>query len=151
MRRFFLCLSALSGALLLYCAAVAFNPVWDHYRLSLQVPLESPQWTVVPAKGARYAAGVEFSYRFEGKEYKKFITLSQPLYLNEISAKNSIAQYEKLSWSAWLDPRDPASPHLQKFFPFKKVLHFVLTLAITVYFLILSFPLGSLRVDGNSP
>lgn len=143
MRRVFLVLFGLSAALLLYCGAVAFKPVWNHYRFSVQVPLVKPEWSVVPVKGSRYAAGVEFSYRLEGKEYRKFLTLSQPLYLNEISAKNNLTQYEKLSWSAWIDPGYPAEPSLQKFFPFKQVLHFVLTFAITVYFLVLSFPYSS--------
>jgi hypothetical protein len=83
----------------------------------------------------RYESVVNYSFHLGGEVKEGFYHFKKPLFPNEAACRSSIEKFQEKAWQIYYNPYNPQIASLQKLFPFKALIHTILSFAVLLYFL----------------
>lgn len=134
MRKTWLLIFIFTGLAALWFSQSAIRQLWFFYQLKLSVPATVQEWTIEEVTPDRFALSASYFYEFQEKSYSGKCVFQEPIYQNRYSAEADKILWEKLSWSAWMNPKQPKISSLQRLFPWKGTVYAIVTLGIFGYF-----------------
>jgi hypothetical protein len=137
MMRLWAFLFALAGALALWFSGMALYEVWGYCRLAARAPGTVEHWEVVERSSSSFAIRASYLFRVCGQERRGETLFREPYYLNPMSAACAVEQLQSRPWEVWFCPKDPSLSSLQRFFPWKKVIHALIVTGVACYFFFL--------------
>ncbi|MES2345264.1 MAG: hypothetical protein V4494_04935 [Chlamydiota bacterium] len=129
----------ITAGITLWFSVLALMGVWNYLKLEAKTVAIVDVFKVEEENPSRYVISGHYSYRVNGQIYEGETLFDRVHYLNRPAAEKDLEKWEKMSWEAWYNPKDPKQSSLQKMFPFKKCLYALLTLGVFIYFLILRY------------
>ncbi|MBI3211130.1 MAG: hypothetical protein HYZ47_00360 [Simkania negevensis] len=132
---FFLGLALAVGGVLIWKSGKFFLELYHYFSLSHQLPIEIEKWEIQEEKGGKFYLSASYQFLVGDHRFKKTYCFPKPVYLNEYLAKDHLEKWKKEKWELWYQPKNPINSSLQKLFPFKEGIHFLLTLGLFLYFL----------------
>lgn len=130
-------LVVLSGMAALWFGGKAANALWKYSRLNASVPASITQWSVKELSSSAFVIEGNYFFELRGKRWEGAAALSGHTYPNPYAAEREIPALNTHAWHVWYDAKDPATNALQKFFPFQAVIHALITLGVSLYFVCL--------------
>ncbi len=107
-----------------------------YFSLNRETKALSTKWDVFEKSPSSFALHVSYLFDPVKKDpLEGAMELSKPYFLNLPSAQSAMEAFEQKSWSVFYNDKNPSINSLQKIFPFKECLQFLLTLGVLVYFL----------------
>jgi len=112
------------------------HAAWGYFSLNRQTLGRVEVFFVRQLEENMFGVEAHYSYVICGVEYKDKKVLTNPKFLNEYAAQTHLQKYWKAQpWPVWYNAKHPEVSSLQKIFPVKKLLSFILSLGILLYFL----------------
>lgn len=112
-----------------------------YQKLSAQTPISQITLEVVEKGYGRYAYKAHYIFEVDGIRYENEELLSEPLYRNEIAAKEKASLYEKDPRTVAYNPLNPNYSTLQKNYPYKELFYAIAMTGLLCYFFWLGFSL----------
>ena len=106
--------------------------LYRYNLLSCKGPVKVTHWEVKAIEGELFA--VEATFMARGKE--RCYQFVKPVFKNKFIANEHVRLWQKEPWEVFFHPTKEVFA-LQKFFPFMKGIHFVLSLGIVLWFVYL--------------
>jgi hypothetical protein len=138
-------MNRLSTALILISSAAAiwffffYQETHAYLSLSQRSRATISSWEVNEKSGSTFLLYATYSYDYEGVRYESSTLFKQPVFLDLPSAQKAILGLQGKPWAAWLNPREPNCPTLQRYFPFQEGIKATLCILVTIYFVFLRF------------
>ena len=95
---------------------------------------EANEWRVEELKPGKFTICVNVTFWVEGTKLHRLFKFSKPVYQNHYLADACIKKWEKGSWQVWYNPKNLKMISLQKIFPFKTGIYFILSVGLLLYF-----------------
>lgn len=124
--------------------------VYRYQIFSLQIPVETVRWTVVPVNDQDFAVEADYTYRFDNIHYSGQ-GLWEEHYLNPYAAEEKKGKLAKRDRLIWINPSDPVDSSLQKNFPFKQCISSLFLWCVFGYFFYLGVSYGPATSGKSSP
>ncbi|MEX0961243.1 MAG: hypothetical protein WDZ28_00080 [Simkaniaceae bacterium] len=146
-------LLGLTALCVLFMSAAFLKDLRRYFNLSESTSVEILEWIPKEIKKDRFESIVNYSFQLGDKIFEGFYDFRKPTFLNRPSCEKALVKLQERSWQVYYNPKDPSQAALQKFFPYKKMIHVLLSLAVLVYFfyfrdyLIRLLPEGEKRVS----
>lgn len=119
-----------------FFALKTFFSFIEYKSLSATTWANHSLWSVTLHKG-RYHLKASYSFELEGKSYENITLIQNPSFPNPYAAEITLASCNKSSWMVFYNPNNPFKNSLEKVFPFSSFIYFLLSLTVSLYFLIL--------------
>jgi hypothetical protein len=107
--------------------------IYGYFSLRESAPATITDWSVAPKKENRYSVRAKFIFDYEGKPCDGNSEVGQ-IFPNPWAAENGIATFSQKAWQVWFDPNHPEKATLEKHFPFKVTISFLVILGLVIYF-----------------
>ncbi len=136
----------ISGWQVLFWVATIFSigfcsqAVWQLYQfgqLDRSTKAHTIEWSVEELSPSAFALGAQYTFFVDGKAIDGETRFRKPYYLNQFAAQKEIQERKKRSWPVFYNKKRPAVSSLEKVFPLKSCLYAIMTVGISLYFLIL--------------
>jgi len=121
------------GASLWFGGKFLFD-LYNYTRFSNEVQVQVDKWEVADFTGKEYQISASFHFDVDKTRFHKEFTFKKPTFSNKEAAKHYLDELNKNSWRAWYVPGQPETAELQRFFPVKAMIRFILFIGIVVYF-----------------
>jgi len=95
---------------------------------------EMLSWEVIEQEPSIFGICVKYRYPTGDQFFEGEYIFKQPRFTNEHVAKETIQFMEKEKWEIWYKKRRPELSTLQRLFPFKAMIRFLLSVGILGYF-----------------
>jgi hypothetical protein len=106
-----------------------------YLALNAQTQGKVERFSVKKHKEDAYGIEAHYTYIVDGVSYQDHKVLTHPIFLNATSANMHLTRYWKeQDWSVWYNTKRPEVSALQKLFPIKKLISFLVSLGVLVYF-----------------
>ena len=106
-----------------------------YLALNAQTQGKVERFSVKKLKEDAYGIEAHYTYRVDGVSYQDHKVLTHPIFLNATSANMHLTRYWKeQDWSVWYNTNHPEVSSLQKLFPIKKLVSFLISLGVFLYF-----------------
>jgi hypothetical protein len=92
------------------------------------------EWGVVPLSSSEFAIEAKYVFALKQDQYHGKTIFKKPYFLNEPSALSAIKGLKNKLWTVWYNTERPGISSLQKIFPFQACIQAFLTVAVTIYF-----------------
>lgn len=112
---------------------------FDYVHYSKQVIPHSINWGVTKGKNDTFFIQADYQYVFHNKKYLTKWVFRSESFPNPFLAQETIHLWQKRSWKAWINPRNPGLSILQKQMPYKLLLKSGICFLIFFYFMWLRF------------
>lgn len=129
----------ITGLISLWIGGKFFYHLYGYFTLSEAQKVEISSWNVEEVRPGEFALIANYSFENNGATYRKEFQFSKPMYTNPHKAQDHIDEWKQQQWWVWYSAKDPHNSSLQKMFPFKASIHFILCLAVLLYFFWLKF------------
>lgn len=118
-------------------SAFAAYEVYNYKQLDRVGKAKVYKWSIVAKSSSNFTVEGTYFYS-DGKKVFEGKTIFDKLrFLSEVAAQSHIKALEKQQFAAYYCAKKPQISSLQKLFPFKAVIHALLTIGVTVYFFLL--------------
>ena len=133
-QKFFKILFIVTALISLWLGGRFFYDLFSYFSLSKQTIAHILEWKVIETKGEKFNLFARYEYTVGNKTYQEEHFFSKPLYPNKHLAQDDLKKWAAFQWNVWYQPKAPTQSSLQRFFPFKKGIHFLLGSFILIYF-----------------
>lgn len=130
-------LITLTSLVSIWFFGLAVSKLWEYYSLNASTKGVEVRWTVIQAPSAKFAIEAFYHFQVAEKVYEGKTSFADPLFLSPLAAETAIKEIEQKQWDVWYNQSNPNKSSLQKLFPFKACIHFLLTFAVVLYFFFL--------------
>lgn len=111
--------------------------VMAYYQLSVHVPTSVERWSVKELSSDQFAVMAHYTYEYQGKTYQGSSQVGAS-YPNPWAASRAQKLFASEQWPAWINPKHPERPLLEKKFPYKRTISAAILIGLLIYFAILS-------------
>ncbi|MCB1080777.1 MAG: hypothetical protein KDK69_03040 [Chlamydiia bacterium] len=105
-----------------------------YFLLSHTAPVHINEWKVEEIKPGKFSIFASLEFQVGERIFYKNYRFLKPVYQNPYVAEALIERWENERWEVWYNPKDPQIASLQKAFPIKAGVYFVLCLGVFLYF-----------------
>ncbi len=110
--------------------------LYDYFRLSAVQSAQVEKWVIKEVKGAKFQLWAEYTFAFDGREYKEKALLTSSPLPNKFLAEDFLIR-SKDELTIFLDPTCPHINSFKREFPLKAALYLLVCLGTLIYFLFL--------------
>ena len=108
------------------------------------------QWEVDQVKPGKFAVVAHFLFETSGEKYPSSFVFQKPLYTNPYTAQDLVEGWKQGEWWVWYNAKNPKKFSLQKSFPLKQGIYFLICLLLLFYFVWLYFYITRIYSGGKS-
>ncbi len=108
--------------------------IHHYFLLSESAPATVSEWRVEEINSGKFAIVATFEFQAGGRTFYEHFRFPKPIYQNQYLSNALIEKWKGESWQVWYNPNDPHIASLQKSFPIKSGIYFVLCLGLFLYF-----------------
>ena len=137
MKKFWGAIFILTGLISVFLASKLSVQLWDYFSLDAKVPASFMEWKVVEKDPSSFALAISYQFYDRDQTFSGFTELAKPYFLNAPSAEIAKKQFSEKSWEVFYRYSNPKMSSLQKLFPFKEGIQFLLALGVLIYFVCL--------------
>ena len=114
--------------------------------LSSEIPAQITAWGVDKVKEGKFVVYAKYSYRVNEQTFAGMTTFKKITFNNQLAAKEHLKNWKTESWTVYYHPKHPEISTLQRPFPLKLILHVLIGMGVSIYFLYLKRYLAAFRM-----
>lgn len=130
-------LSGVAAVCTLYFFVTASFSLYQWYGKTNLAWAKVQTWRVIELGTSKFAIEAEYQFSHQGQSYSGLTRFSKPYHFNRPSAEKEIERKIEDRSIAFYNPSHPESSSLERTFPLKKILYFLMTAGVFLYFLCL--------------
>lgn len=124
------CIIGVAFLVTCWTAGVLVFQLYQYFDLNGVAKARIETWDIVAIRPDCFA--IKASYTFDGG--RGTYIFNKPYFPNAHAAKKNLENWEKFEWAVWYKTSQPQKSALQKLFPFKALIHAVLSMGVCLYF-----------------
>lgn len=128
----------ISGIVLLYFTTLCTKDLFHFFSLTQSVPATNVRLRIFENHKEMFQIEAIFSYSVKDQEFTGIEVLTQPIFDNPYQAKKTIETTMNTDFLVYYPKKEPAMGTLQREFSIKKLVDFLLSLGLFLYFLFLN-------------
>jgi len=110
---------------------------YTYKKLSSEGQAQVNVWGIEKLKEGKFVIYAKYSYQVRGTLFSGNTTFDKIIFSNQVAAHEHLTDWKADSWTVYYDPQKPSHSTLQRPFPLKILLHILIGVGISIYFLYL--------------
>ncbi len=127
----------LSGAVFLNFSLASALDLFNFIILNQKTDAESVHLKIFETKNQHFQIEAEFSYLVSNKSFKSKEVLKEPIFDNPYQLRKVLEETKDKSWEVYYSSSRPEKGSLQREFSIKKIVDFILSLGLFLYFILM--------------
>ncbi len=114
--------------------------------LTAETPAQVTAWGIDKVKEGEFIVYAKYTYWLNEQAFTGTTAFKKITFTNQLAAKEHLQNWKADNWITYYNPKKPSISTLQRPFPLKILLHMLIGIAVSIYFLYLKRYLAAFRV-----
>ena len=134
-KKFFVILIVLVSGVGLWMGGRFFFSLYHYFLLSQATPALVNRWKVEEIQSGNFIICATFAFQVGEQTLYQSFRFPKPVYQNQDLAYALVEKWKERDWQVWYNPKNLKMVSLQRSFPIKAGVYFILSVGVVLYFL----------------